>query len=148
MQIRKILYCTDFSENAEAAFVYALEMAGKYQAGLDILHVLPPVLNPILTDTEWVVPEEPVASLISKIEERMQQVYGERVGENIESRLVVLDGHVSSEIIRYARENDVDLIVMGSYGLSGMGLVFFGSVANRVAHKAPCSVMIIRRKEK
>jgi universal stress protein A len=36
-------------------------------------------------------------------------------------------------------------VVMGSYGLSGMGLVVFGSVAKRITHKAPCSVMIVRK---
>jgi universal stress protein A len=148
MSIQRIACCTDFSENSEAAFVAALEMAEKYKARLDVLHVLPPVVNPILTDTEWVVPEEPITSLISKLEERMQQEYGNRIGRDVDFQLVVLDGHVSSEVITYLKENDTDVVIMGSYGLLGMGLVFFGSVAKRVAQKAPCSVMIVRRKDK
>ena len=145
MSVKKIACCTDFSENAETAFGAALEMAEKYQAKLFVIHVLPPVVNPMLTDTEWVVPEEPITSILLKLEERMQQKYGNRIKVNVDYELAVLDGHVSSEILRYLEENHIDIVVMGSYGLSGMGLVFFGSVAKRLAHKAPCSVMIVRQ---
>ena len=144
MPIKKIVCCTDFSRNAEKAFVEALEMAEKYSAKLFVLHVLPPAINPLVTDTEWVVPAEPEKSLILTIEERMQKEYGARVGDKTDFELVVRDGHVSTEILRFVEENAIDLVVMGSYGLSGAGLVFFGSVAKRVAHKAPCSVMIVR----
>lgn len=147
MSIKKIACCTDFSENADAAFNMALEMVEKYNAKFILLHVLPPVVNPMLTDSEWAVPEEPVDALVLKLEERMQQEYGSRIDETINYEIVVLDGHVSSEILKYLEENDVDLVVTGSYGLSGMGLVFFGSVAKRIANKAPCSVVIVRGRE-
>jgi len=147
MTIKKIVCCTDFSTNAETAFSTALEMAGKYSAKLFVLHVLPPLINPLLTDTEWVVPAEPEKSLILNIEERMQKEYAPRVGEETAFELVVRDGHVSTEILQFLEENAIDVVVMGSYGLSGAGLVFFGSVAKRVAHKAPCSVMIVRSRE-
>ena len=147
MPINHIAYCTDFSENAQAAFSEAVEMAEKYNAKLSILHVLPPVVNPMLTDTEWVLPEEPKDSLIMKIEERMVQEYGANITDSIDHEHVVLDGHVSTEIINYLENNPVDIVVMGSFGFTGMGLVVFGSVAKRVSHKAPCSVMIVRSKK-
>jgi universal stress protein A len=148
MPIKRIVCCTDFSRNAEVAFVTAKEMAEKYSAKLFVLHVAPPLINPLLTDAEWVVPVEPEKSLILNIEERMEKEYGARVGEETALELVVRDGHVSTEILRFLEENGIDLVAMGSYGLSGAGLVFFGSVAKRVAHKAPCSVMIVRSREK
>ena len=92
--------------------------------------------------------EQPKDVLIIKVEERLKQEYGSSVGEAIESSIVILDGHISSEIIRFLREEDIDLVVLGSYGASGMGLVLFGSVANRVSHRAPCSVMIVRHKSR
>lgn len=148
MTVDKIVCCIDFSENADSAFSAALEMAEKYDAKLYIVHVLPPIMNPLITETEWVLPEQPKKSLILKLEERLQEKYVSRVGDAIDYELIVLDGHVSSEILRFLEENDVDLAVMGSYGLSGAGLVLFGSVAKRVAHKAPCSVMIVRTRRK
>jgi universal stress protein A len=144
MPFKRIVCCTDFSENAEAAFTAALEMAEKYTADLTVIHVLPPPINPTLADTGWIMPEEPRESLVQQIETVMAQKYGNRANGRVDYRLIVLDGHVSSEIINFLNENPVDMVVMGAYGLSGMGLVIFGSVAKRVAHKAPCSVMLVR----
>jgi universal stress protein A len=148
MTIKRIACCVDFSENADFALQRAMELAEKFQARLYVIHVLPPAVNPLETEAEWVIPEEPKKSLILKIEEKMAQAYGSKISKEIDSELLVLDGHVSSEIIRFLEEKKIDLVVLGSYGASGMGLVLFGSVANRVAHKAPCSVMIVRSKDK
>jgi universal stress protein A len=148
MAMKQIVCCTDFSKHAETAFQAALELAQRYRAGLTLIHVLPPVVNPLLADTEWIWPDQPRESLLLKIQERMQQEYGDRVLPGIDCQLLVLDGHVSSEILNYLETHPVDLVVLGSYGLSGVDLVVFGSVANRVAHKAPCSVMIVREPKK
>ncbi len=145
MAIKKIACCTDFSDNAEAAFATALDMAEKYQAKLFVIHVLPPVINPVSTDIDWTFPDVPEQkSLLLNLEKRMQQDYGSRIKGEIDYELIVLNGHISSEIITFLRDNSVDLVVLGSYGLSGMGLVVFGSVSRRVARKAPCSVLIER----
>ena len=145
MAIKKIACCTDFSDNAQAAFATALDMAEKYQAKLFVIHVLPPVINPVSTDIDWTFPDVPEQkSLLLNLEKRMQQDYGSRIKGDIDYELIVLNGHISSEIITFLRDNSVDLVVLGSYGLSGMGLVVFGSVSRRVARKAPCSVLIDR----
>jgi universal stress protein A len=145
MAIETIACCTDFSDHADQAVAAACDMARRYKAALYILHVLPPVVNPVLTEAEWVPPEEtPRETLLMQLQERMQERYGENASRGISSQYVVLDGHVSTEILAFLAERNVDLVVMGSYGLSGMGLVLFGSVTKRVSQKAPCSVMIVR----
>jgi universal stress protein A len=144
MGLKNIAVCTDFSERADVAFSAALDLAQKYAAKLWVMHVLPPVVNPMLTDTEWVLPEEPREALMLRLEERMQQSYGDRSGNTADYELVVLNGHVSTEILNFLAQKSIDLCVMGSFGLAGMGLVMFGSVAKRVSHKASCSVMIVR----
>jgi len=106
--------------------------------------VLPPAINPMLTDTAWDVSHASTAALLPQLETRMTDTYGKRVPPEIDHEIVVLDGHVSTEILAYLNENPMDLVVMGSYGFTGMGLVVFGSVAKRVSHKAPCSVMVVR----
>ncbi len=148
MPIDTIACCVDFSENANVAFDAALEMADRFNARLYIIHVVPPEVNPIMADSLLKSQSEDQASLILKIETRMQEEYGDRVGDDKDYDLVVMDGHVSTEIIRYLSEKDIDLVVLGAYGLTGMGLVVFGSVAKRISHKAPCSVMIVRSREK
>jgi nucleotide-binding universal stress UspA family protein len=49
------------------------------------------------------------------------------------------------EIVRYAREKDIDLIVMGSHGLSGLEHVLFGSTAEQVVRESPCNVFVVKR---
>lgn len=147
MAIKHIAVCTDFSDNAEKAFAAALEIAGQYNAKLYVLHVMPPVVNPVYTDFDAVVMNGPDKSIVLELEERMEQEYGQRIGESVHYELVVLDGHVSTSILQFLEDRPVDLVILGAFGLSGMGLVIFGSVAKRVSHKAPCSVMIVRDRE-
>lgn len=154
MTIKKIACCTDFSENSEIAFDTAVDMAEKFGASLDIIHVLPQPVNPMISDFE--IPllgdtmtnasQEVQKTLVMKMEEKMEEAFGKKIANIKERKLAILDGHVSTEIIDYLEENEIDLVVLGSYGFSGMGLVIFGSVAKRVAHKAHCSVMIAREK--
>jgi universal stress protein A len=90
----------------------------------------------------------PRDSVILKIEEQMQNRYGAQMPHEVDYELVVRDGHVSTEILEFVRTQSVDLVITGAYGLSGMGLVLFGSVAKRVAQKAACSVLIVRAVER
>ena len=147
MGVNQIVCCSDFSDHAEAAFQTALDLAQRYNAKLYVVHVLPPVVNPMLTEADLMLPERPDENLVVSLNERMQEVYGNRIPETVDVELVVRDGHVSTEIIRFIEETDADLAVVGAFGLSGMGLVLFGSVAKRISHKAPCSVMIVRNKK-
>jgi universal stress protein A len=146
MAVNQIVCCTDFSDHAEAAFQTALDLADRYQAKLYLIHILPPVVSPMLTDSELLLSDHVDESLVVSLNDRMQEVYGSRIPESMPHELVVRDGHVSTEIIRFIEETDADLVVVGAFGLSGMGLVLFGSIAKRIAHKAPCSVMIVRDK--
>ncbi len=144
MAIRTIACCTDFSDNAHRAVTQAIDMAARCNAKLFLLHVLPPLINPVLLDSGWIPPEMPRDAVILKIEEQMQERYGGQVPHEVDYELVVRDGHVSSEILEFIQTESIDLVVTGAFGLSGMGLVLFGSVAKRVAQKAACSVMIVR----
>jgi universal stress protein A len=144
MPLKRIACCIDFSPNADAAFDTAVELATKFEARLWLLHVLPPAINPMLTDTAWDVSQASTAALLPQLETRMRDSYGKRVPPEIAHEIVVLDGHVSTEILAFLKEHAMDLVVMGSYGFTGMGLVVFGSVAKRVSHKAPCSVLVVR----
>ncbi|MFO7886264.1 MAG: universal stress protein [Desulfobacteraceae bacterium] len=144
MEFKRILCCVDFSANAEKAFYAAINQAEKFNAQVHLLHVLPPVVNPLLTDVDLAVPDESRKSFVQQLEEQMFSEYGGKIKNNIDYRIAVRDGHISSEILNYIIDEKIDLVILGAYGLSGVELVLFGSVAKRIAHKAPCSVMIIR----
>lgn len=148
METKKIACCVDFSSNAQAAFKASLEMSEKFEAKLYLVHVIPLLIHPYVADTEWIMPDMPQESMISSVRERMEQEYASKITKNILYEINILEGHVSSKIIELLEEKEIDLVITGAYGASGMGLVIFGSVAKRIAHKAPCSVMIVREKEK
>ncbi len=145
MNIKKIACCTDFSENSERAFRTALEMAEEFGAKLSIIHTLSPVATPLFTNqTYWVLPPFPKDSLLNDIEERMENQYGQLITDAVEYDMIVLNGHISSEILGYLKDNSVDIVIMGSYGHTIMGLNIFGSIVKKISKKAPCPVMIVR----
>lgn len=145
MRFKAIAFCTDFSENAESAFSVALELAEKEDAKLWVVHVLPPQMNPVTLDTERNLTDPSGEAIILQLQERMQQEYGDRISDAVTYELIVLNGDVSTEILTFLEEQAIDLCVLGAFGLTGMELAIFGSVAKRVSHRAPCSVMIVRK---
>ncbi len=110
MNIKKIVCCTDFSENARKAVDAAIEMAEKYKADLSIVHVLSPIINPMFADAGLMLADEPNSSLILQLEKQMQEEYGAAIGEHINHDLVVLNGHASTEILQYLEENETDVV--------------------------------------
>lgn len=146
MDIKNIACCVDFSNNAQAAFRTSLKMSEKFEARLYLVHVIPLLIHPYVADTEWVMPDMPGQSMVASVRVRMEREYVSQIRGDITYETVVMEGHVSSRIIDLLEEKKIDLVIMGSYGASGMGLVIFGSVAKRIAHRAPCSVMIVREK--
>jgi len=148
MNVKRILCCVDFSSNADNAFQTALDLAQKYEAQLHLVHVLPPVISPLITDIDLVVPAESSTALVEKLADQMVETYAQRISSPMDPVIRVLEGHVSSEILHYIESENIDMVIVGAYGLSGVELVLFGSVAKRIAHKATCSVMIVRNTQK
>jgi len=146
MTFKKIVCCTDFSESSNNAFAVALEIAKKNQGSLDVIYIKEPILNPLLT-TGGGLSDEAINATIKSFEAKLKEEYGTKIDSSIDYKIIVREGHPSSEIIGYLKEINPDLVVTGSSGLSGMGFVIFGSVSRRISQKAPCSVLITRRKK-
>lgn len=147
MQIKKIVCCIDFSDSSNNALNNAVNMAKLNGASLDLLHVREPIVNPLTTLGDGGLSSEAIQATLNAIEERMKEDFKSTLESVVGGNIVVREGHVSSEIIDYLRESKADLAVVGSRGLSGMGLVLFGSVSRRVAQKAPCNVFVSRRRK-
>jgi nucleotide-binding universal stress UspA family protein len=143
MTFKKIVCCTDFSDNSDNAFNTALSIAKDNQASLDILHIREPVVNFVFMSGG--VSGEDILPPLSSLEREMEKRYGSKTDPAIHAKIIVREGHPSSEIINYLKEVNADLVVTGSAGFSGLGLVVFGSVSRRIAHKSPCNVLIVRQ---
>jgi nucleotide-binding universal stress UspA family protein len=143
---KKILFCTDFSENAHWAFTYALKLARTFQSKLLILHVTPEPIHPeqltIYLSEERL--EELKASQKKELDKNFTVDYLQKMEGFKDYHLVVVEGEPFYEIIQLARKESVDLIVMGTHGRTGLDHVLFGSTAERVVRKAPCPVLTIR----
>jgi universal stress protein A len=146
MDIRRILVPFDFSEHSEKAFSWALAMAEKWRSRLLLLHVVPmPNYPPMLMGTYFNVAEFE-ASLRADAEARVKEFAGKPRGRTVQVDTQVVIGEPFGDICRIAEQEQVDLIIMGSHGRTGLGHVLLGSIAERVVRHAPCPVLIVGKK--
>jgi nucleotide-binding universal stress UspA family protein len=145
-RITHILVATDFSPASEAALAWARDLVRQYAARLSLLHVVTdPRATGVLT-SEVYVPADPETQerLMREATDRLEQALppNERrqFGVTIEARI----GDVADTILETAREQKVDLIVMGTHGRHGLAHLLLGSVAERVLRDAPCPVLTAR----
>jgi nucleotide-binding universal stress UspA family protein len=146
---KNVLFCTDFSANAQAALPYAIDLAKKYGAVLHVVHAYqePEHLAELETSPSIKSDWTRVAHLLGTEKDKKLKEICENITKEMGSCLPkMLRGKPHTEILRYARESWVDLIVMGSHGLSGLEQVLFGSTADRVMRESSCDVLIIKKK--
>ncbi|MGQ0635184.1 MAG: universal stress protein [Planctomycetaceae bacterium] len=144
IRLKRILFPTDFSTNAKCAQDYACELARQFQAELHVLYVL--------QDVSLVMPEPGLMMTIPALNvEEMKQSALRALKTVPDSQWpaekVVRTTRMGApfvEIVRYAAENAIDLIVMGTHGRSGLPHVLLGSVAEKVVRKAGCPVLTVR----
>ena len=139
----RILFCTDFSENAEFAFDYAIDAAVRRPGSiLYLLHVIP---EPDAQFWKTYIYEVDGVDQKAKhdIDERIARTYLPRTPEGVNLEIAIRVGKDSDAILEFAQENTVDLIVMGRHGRSSFGKVLFGNVTEKICRKAPCAVLIV-----
>lgn len=153
---RNILFCTDFSEDANIAFVHALNLARKYGARLHILHIphSPFTYSRHIVD-EHVPPHKAQEGeaffdkeIAGEAEKNLRAAYQQRLGDFTDFTFHVACGAPDTEIIRYAKKNEIDLIVMGALGKSDRDRENRGSTVASVSRYAHCHVMAIRNPAK
>ena len=150
LNLKKILYPTDFSEYSLAALSYAVRLAQQNDAELFCLHVVEMPQEEYLTSEYMVplnVPHVPEDKVLRNARARMERFMAENLSgiDRVTSR--VLKGIPFIEIIRYAREQSIDLIVIGTHGHSALAAMLLGTVAEKVVRKAPCPVLTVRHPE-
>ena len=148
VDIKNILYPTDFSEHSLVALPMALDLADRYGATLHCLHALD-LGHEFFLASGYIAPF-PIdeASIQSSVEEHLDRFVQEHIQiEGRPLRQQVVLGNPYLEIIRYCQEEKIDLIVLGTHGHSALGSILLGSVAEKVVRKAPCPVLTIRHPE-
>jgi universal stress protein A len=145
--ITRILVPVDFSSHSDRAFRYALRLASRFGASVELIHV---VDNPIASGT-WTaegvyVPNllEILDSLLREAERQLAALKFAAAGEGVSIDTFVLTGQPAHTIVEHAQTGGFDLVVMGTHGRTGFSHLFVGSVAERVVRRAPCPVLTVR----
>ena len=140
MTLTRILLPTDFSDTAQYALDYARELAGRFDATVHLLHVVPDPLQTLAVEAAPVV-SDLAASWTADAERRLEEVRldGPRTVRAVRA------GHAFVEILRYAADNAIDLIVMGTHGRGPVEHLLLGSVAEKVVRKASCPVLTVKQ---
>lgn len=140
---KRICFCTDFSENADFAFEFALDAARRRPGcTLYLFHVIPEpdaqFWKTYLYEVEG-VDEKAKQDVDAKI----AAAYLPRVPPEVDFEVRIRIGRDYVEILKFAREQDVDLLVLGRHGHSAFGEFFFGSVVEKVVRRADCAVLVV-----
>jgi nucleotide-binding universal stress UspA family protein len=145
IQLNRILVPVDFSEFSRHALRYGCALAEKFGAELHLLHVVEPYYPPV-PEAGFMLGErdEYLSALKAAAERELTGLPGASQAQGIRMVRSVVAGPPFVEIVRYAREHAMDLIVVGSHGRSGLAHVLMGSVAERVVRKAGCPVLTVR----
>jgi nucleotide-binding universal stress UspA family protein len=144
IDLKRILVPTDFSKHSQTALVYGVAFAQKFGAKLHLLHIVQD-LALFFPDTVTVVP--PTDQLTAAVETALQRVLHENHLESMGVLTAVRSGSPYHEITQYARDEDIDLIILGTHGRGGLMHLLMGSVAEKVVRKAPCPVLTVRDPE-
>ena len=145
MPIQNILVPTDFSEYAEYALDYAIELAKKLEARLTVLYVFH-VSSLALGEAPPAVLDDTLETMEAHARQHTQRALARVLNAGLQGDSVIVEGTPFQSIIETAESRVVDLIVMGTHGRTGLTHVLMGSVAERVVRMAPCPVLVTRGK--
>jgi nucleotide-binding universal stress UspA family protein len=142
---KKVLFCTDFSENSDCAFDYAFGIAKRDEAVLYILHIIsvnPHVsyLDQFMTKDYW---DKLKVTMQEDLDKKYDEQYLSQIKDKTKVKIVTKTGREDEEILKFAMKENIDIIVIGTHGRTGIDYLFLGSVAEKIVRLSPIPVFII-----
>lgn len=141
----KILAPIDFSVESKRAILYAVEFARQFGASITLLNVVEPLVYPSDVGYGPVVVQVPNQGAIKKARVRLSALAKKQVDGKLLAETVVVTGSPWFEITEAAKALEIDLIVIGTHGYTGLDHALMGSTAEKVVRHAPCPVLIVRK---
>jgi nucleotide-binding universal stress UspA family protein len=147
--LKNVLVATDFGEAGDAALAYGRALAGSFGSTLHVLHVVPDVLLSSYA-SEFSLPADP--SLQSEVNAAARRHIDDRLidtdrGGPVTTKVLRMSNAPANAIVEYAKEANIDLIVMGTHGRKAVAHLLMGSVAERVVRTATCPVLTVHHPE-
>jgi len=144
MKIRHILAPVDFSDLGKPALDAACDLARRYSGTkLTLLNVYQ-IPNLMLPEGYILAPPKELDALFERINQDLEKLRARAVEQGADAHIETIEGVPWLEIVRFAQRNQIDMIVMGTHGRTGLSHAFIGSVAERVVRHAPCPVLVVR----
>ena len=145
IKIQHILHPTDFSDHSEAALKYACSLAIQYAASLHLIHVVQDIRFALPVGGG--LPADFYINQVRSSTEQLTEYPAKIVNHSGTIERNVVEGPPAVEITNYAKDNNIDLIVMGTHGYAGIEHVLMGSVAENVVRRAHCPVLTVPLKK-
>lgn len=146
IDIRWILYPTDFSDYSRHAIPYVEEMAKRFGAKALLLHVI--TLPDFAVQYQIPIDEDSARKTMQKSSEvQLAEIAAQLKEAGVESEIRIVVGTPSVEIVKAARDRAVDLVIIPTHGLGAIKHMIMGSTAERVVQHAPCPLLILRHPE-
>ena len=140
--IKKILIPTDGSDYGMRAAEYGISIAKMLDAQIMVVYVIDDV---VLDQISKVTEHEDVERELKQDGQRhINYVLGLAEKESVKATSLLAKGRPFDQIVHLAKEQNMDLIVMGTYGLKGAERILIGSVAERVIEYSPCPVLVVK----
>ncbi|MSR31799.1 MAG: universal stress protein [Gemmataceae bacterium] len=149
IHLQSILVPTDFSKQSRTALQYGIELAKKFNSTLDVLHVVQDVAV-FLPETAVLAPSVAVAAfepLLQAARKLMEEFLQPFQNQGVPFHSHCEEGNPLDEILQFAEDKKVDLIIIGTHGHTGFAHMVLGSVAEAVVRRAPCPVLTVRNPE-
>jgi universal stress protein A len=149
--VKKILAPIDFSAHSMEAMRAARELAKDVGAEVHLMHVIAPhhifIPLPLATSGEQSRELAREAAMLEQAEEELARFKKDEFGDSNKVFTFAVIGHPVQKLVDYAKEQAIDLIVMATHGRSGFEHALLGGTTEKIARLAPCSVLVIRRKQ-
>jgi nucleotide-binding universal stress UspA family protein len=142
-----ILVPVDFSPYSQKALRYGRTLAHAFEANLHLLHVLDQPIHP----AHYGLGDDLLIRLNPEIQRRSQEEMERlisQLGGEVKCQTHVREGRAYSEIVRFVQEEECDLVVMGTHGLSGLEHFLLGGTTEKVMRHASCPVLAVKLKER
>ncbi len=144
IEVSHILVPVDFSDSTARVVEWAAHLAEEHASRLTLLHAyhLPVEFQQL---EGAALPADFWASVRKEAESNLEQLARPLREQGIETDTAACDGYAATLIVDEAAHREVDLIVIGTHGLSGLKHLLLGSIAERVVQKAPCPVLTVKQ---
>jgi len=144
MEIKKILFATDFSEGSLDSLPYAVDFAKRYGAKLYLIHVIYDVVKPQAGMCACSL-DEMHKEMQKDAKVQLEKTFIDEMRGFKDIEHVVLTGVPYQEIARFAKDEKIDLIVIGTHGRTGLDRMLFGSTQNRLYGTPPVLSLLYGR---